>query len=529
MSLFYDKGKYMNSIDINSSKLKQNNNNPINKLNLPKNSNKKNRLQTTLFNEYIRASPFDNNNMKKKQFLTTFQNYKEMKNYQTNINNNSKIVNEKIPQNKKMNFNISFEGNFGRNNFSKNLDLTKEGIFKGKNNENKKSMNNSMIINHKNKIKNKNLKNNKSLSINTQNTLNYKRNNLDENLLIKKLEEKFKSLENNIIDKNYENEIDHEEMIISALKTNDFPTNKKIKNLIKNNTPSYKLSKITDDNTINHKNEDDHFTKLIMDKVLLNNQFNFDDDYLLNSSFENNRNDFNIMYTDNYGESVMNDMLSLEIKLLIEKILEIQKSYHKELDLIMLQNNLNSKTLKLLVQQIKYFQKKIFLMKKMKENKEMSRNLNYGFDKNNHNNQHDICKINKNEFNLWNYILYEQKEKNDEENKEKVKKIFKKIVFERYSKIKEKLNNLENKIIITLMNKYNYSPKTKKSVKSNNKNIISFSPNQWKNKNTNIINRQKKLSNINNINNKKRHKKTSSCVQTKPNKYTYFKNNQKIK
>ena len=41
-----------------------------------------------------------------------------------------------------------------------------------------------------------------------------------EKLLIKKLEEKFKSLESNIIDKKYENEIDNEEMIITTKKDN---------------------------------------------------------------------------------------------------------------------------------------------------------------------------------------------------------------------------------------------------------------------------------------------------------------------
>ena len=78
----------------------------------------------------------------------------------------------------------------------------------------------------------------------------------------------------------------------------------------------------------------------------------------MNTSFENNRNDFNIMYTDNYEESVKDDMLSLEIKLLIEKILEIQKSYHKELNLIINQYNKNGKIFKLLIERIKMLQKR---------------------------------------------------------------------------------------------------------------------------------------------------------------------------
>ena len=43
----------------------------------------------------------------------------------------------------------------------------------------------------------------------------------------------------------------------------------------------------------------------------------------------------------------------------------------------------------------------------------------------------------------------------------------------------------------------------------------------------NNIDKSKKV--VNNNLNKKKHKKTSSCVQAKPAKYTCFKNNQKPK
>ena len=77
------------------------------------------------------------------------------------------------------------------------------------------------------------------------------------------------------------------------------------------------------------ENTDNNFMNAIYNKLILNDNYDLDEDYLLNSSFENDRSDFNIMYTDNYGDTVMNDMLSLEIKLLIEKMMDIQKSYHK--------------------------------------------------------------------------------------------------------------------------------------------------------------------------------------------------------
>ena len=527
MSLVYDKGKHRNSYDKNIPKMKLNNNNPINQINIPKNNNKKNIIKNThLFNEYISSSPIGNSNTYKAQFLTTYQNFKEMSNINPNNNENINNVNNKRPEMKKLNFNKSFEGNIGKD-ISKKFGIIKENIFRGKNNENKKSVNKSMIINHKNK-KNQNRKNNKSVNrtINAHNTLNHKKNNIAEKLLIKKLEEKFKSLENNIIDKKYENEIDNEEMIITTKKDN-YPNTTRPKIKGKNNILS---NMINDNMNSDLENMENNFMDIILNKLVLNNKYDFDENYLLNSSFENNRNDFNIMYTDNYGLSVMNDMLSLEIKLLIEKILEMQKSYHKELDLILGIYNKNSKLMKLLVEKIKFLQKKIFLIKKLKEEKEMKVNLYNFLEKYNHNNQNDIYKINQNEFYLWNYILYEHNRKNNDYNKEKLKEIFKKIIFERYYKIKERFNNIENKIILNLMKKYNYNLKRKaKGAKSNNISDIVISPNQRQIKNKNLNTNKNKKTIGNNINNWKKHKKTSSCVQSRSTKYTYFKNNQKPK
>ena len=528
MSLVYDKGKHRNSYDKNIPKMKLTNNNPINQLNIPKNNNKKNIIQNThLFNEYISSSPIGNSNTYKAQFLTTYQNFKEMSNINSNNTGNIKNVNNKRPEMKKLNFNKSFEGNIGRD-ISKKFGLIKENIVKGKNNENKNSVNKSMVINHKNK-KNQIKKNNKSVNraINAHNTLNHKKNNLAEILLIKKLEEKFKSLESNIIDKKYENEIDNEEMIITTKKDN-YPNTARFKTKGKNKM----LSNMINDNiNSDFENADNNFMDIILNKLILKTEYDFDENYLLNSSFENNRNDFNIMYTDNYGLSVKNDMLSLEIKLLIEKILEMQKSYHKELDLILGVYNKNSKLMKLLVEKIKFLQKKIFLIKKLKEKEEIKGNLYIFLEKYNHNNQNDIYKINQNEFYLWNYILYEHNRKNNDYKKEKLKEVFKKIIFERYNKIKGRFNNIENKIILNLMKKYNYNIKRKANgTKSNNIADIAISPNQRQIKNKNLnTNKNKKIISSNNNNNWKKHKKTSSCVQSKSTKYTYFKNNQKPK
>ena len=522
-----EKGRHRHSTDKNPSKLKPSNNNQINQQNTLKNNDKKNISKNqNIFNEYLTSSPLGNNIKKKPPILTSIN----------NNNGNISITKNKRPRNKRLDFNKSFEGKIRTDNILKNFDFLKDEIYmniRGKNKENKNLVNNSMIINQKNKTMNKNRKNNKSIckTVNN-NVLNNKKNIQEENLIIKKLDEKFKSLENNIIDKKYLNDIDHDEIIISSNKSNKYnkyPITSRIKQFRKNNTPSDKLSLIIDENVNNKNNniKEDSFINIIFNKISNNN---FDDDYLLNSSFENNRNDFNIMYTDNYEKSVINDMLSLEIKLIIEKMLEIQKSYHKELNIILGQNNSNSKILKILEEKINFFQKKIFLIKKIKEKRKNKENIYKFLEIYNHNNQHEINKINKNEFILWNNILYNNKKIKDS-NKEKLKEIFKKTVFEKYNKIKGKINNIENKIIINLMKKYKYNIKKKENnIKNNNINNIAITTNKYQHKNKNVIstNKHKKVIN-NNFNNNKKHKKTSSCAQTKPTKYTYFKNNQKLK
>ena len=527
MSFLYDKGKYSHSVIKRYPKTNQNNNNIINKNNIAKNKNdNKNIIKNTpLFHEYISSSPSGNNNRKKAQYLTTFQNYNDISNNQRNNNENINVIKNKRPQIKQLNFNKSFEGNLGKDYESKNFDLAKESLFRMKNNENKKKINKSMIINQKNKKINKNKKNNKSASkaIKAHHTLNPKRNNFAEKLLIKKLEDKFKSLEKNIIDKNYENEIDNEEMIISSR------NNEKGSNTTR---PQIKGKNIINDNldiNLDYENifgnSDKDFINIIYDKLILNDNYDLDEDYLLNSSFENDRSDFNIMYTDNYGDTIMDDMLSLEIKLLIEKMIDIQKSYHKELDLLLNRYNQNSNMMKSLIEKIKILQKKILLIKKIKESRENKENIYNFLEKYKHNNHHDIYKINKNEFNLWNYILYDQKKKNDSYKKEKLINIFKRVIFERYNKITGKINNIENKIVLNLMKKYYHNLKGKRNnTKSNNNSNIAISHIQRQNLNKNLnTNKNKKL-----INNNKKHKKTSSC-HSKPSKYAYFKNNQKPK
>ena len=539
MSLVYDKGKYNKYFgDIEQMKYK-NNYNPSNM----KASQKKNQSKNAqLYKDFMGTSPIRNIiNNKKTNFLTTYQNnnnYYEQKNNPYNKKKNLKST--------QLKYNKSFEGNMINDNF----DFVNDDLYTiphGNNRANLKFNNNSMILNNNKQLrtKNKNNKNNKSVTrtINSHNNMNSRKNNLDENYIIKKLDEKFKSLESNIIDKKYENDIDHDEMIISTNKKNlnnnqnlTRLKNQNSKNINSTNT-NYKLSNIINEN--NDFNLDNKKEDIFMSLFDNKNNIDFDENYLLNTSFENNRNDFNIMYTDDYEKTVVNDMLSLEIKLLIEKMLELQKSYHKELNIIINQYNRNEKVFKLIVEKIKMLQKQLYLIQKLNETKSIKGNIYNFIGIYNNNNKHDLNKININEFFLWKYIMNIPNETSKGNSKYNLKDLFRKIIFDKYYKLTGKLNKIENQIILNLMKKfkYNMNSNKKNNVYYNNLNNTNIngnlSSNSDKNKmfSTSPIQNNKATvkpnKNINNIsiNNKKRHKKTSSCSQSKPTKYTYFRSN----
>jgi hypothetical protein len=220
-------------------------------------------------------------------------------------------------------------------------------------------------------------------------------------------------------------------------------------------------------------------------------------------------------------------------------MLELQKSYHKELNIIVNQYNRNEKVFKLIVEKIKMLQKQLYQIQKLNETKNIKGNIYNFIGIYNNNNKHDINKININEFFLWKYIMNIPNKTSKGNSKDNLKDLFRKIIFDKYYKLSGKLNKIENQIILNLMKKfeYNMNSNKKNNVYCNNLNNTNIngnlSSNSDKNKifSTSPIQNNKTMvkpnKNINNssINNKKRHKKTSSCSQSKPTKFTYFRSN----
>ena len=141
---------------------------------------------------------------------------------------------------------------------------------------------------------------------------NTSKQNLNNNVkLIKKLEDNFKLIEDAIIDKNFEKDIDQDDIILRS-KLIEESTTLDIKN---------------DENRIEDSSVESFSSNEIYDQ---SNKEEIDN--LANSSFENLRTDFDIFYTDEYLTGISNKMLKMELQLFLEKILEIQNVYHLKLN-----------------------------------------------------------------------------------------------------------------------------------------------------------------------------------------------------
>ena len=284
--------------------------------------------------------------------------------------------------------------------------------------------------------------------------------------IISKFEENFQLIEDKIIDKNYENNLDHDEMIISTNKNKNINLN-----------ALFNKIHISNNNTNRNFMENDEISTFFKD---IKNE-----EYDINNNFENHKTDFCIMYIDNYDKMINDDMLLLELQLLFEKILDLQNAYHEEYKSTIYQFNKNKKFMSFIIHKCKEFQKKIFILSKMEENIKSKNKLNLFLNTQEKEHKSYITEINNKERNLWmNMMGNKYKKNNVGDEKKEMKDLFKKIVFNKYSNVKNYLNGVENKIVVNLMKKNNYN-KIMQNKKVNNRAYNRSYNNNNNNKNKN--------------------------------------------
>ena len=312
--------------------------------------------------------------------------------------------------------------------------------------------------------------NNVKIKKNKYNNLNIS-GELNGGYVISKFEEKFKLIDNEIVDKNYENDIDNDEIIIgnNKNKKNDNNMNSLLNKISPSKTNIIEIDEIS---SFFNRNKDE-------------------EEYDINNNFENIKADFGIMYIDEYDKMINDDMLLLELQLLFEKILDLENSYHEEYANFIKKFHENKNFISLITDKYKEIQKKIFNLLKIREKLNGINQLNSFLATQEKGNKSCLKEINDKEINLWENMLIGvgnnckfKKYGDVNNNKKDIKELFKKIVFDKYSSLKNNLNDIENKIVINLMKKNNYKIMPTKKVKNHvyNKSYNNNNNNKYKNK-----------------------------------------------
>ena len=420
---------------------------------------KSNILRNSLKNNKIAGKASIKNEPKQKPFIT---NKKERRHKSNDINNStinkSKDNNDFLLSNKNDPYSRSVI--YSHN---KNLAHKISSSIKNKKNNRKTYSNN----NNKYKLSNNNNSNCKLNSSNKRfNKSEIKTNTLNVEETHPK-NARYESIENTIIDKNYENDIDHDEIIIGSNKNN------------KNRNQASNLYDILHLST-EIKNEKKETSN--------KNDYN-EEDYLPDNNFENNKNDFTIMYIDNYAQIINDDVLSMELQLLYEKILDLQNSYHEEYKKSINKIYENKKYVSFIIFKYKEIQKKIFNLLKIREKLNGTNQLKSFLATQEKGNKTCLKEINEKEINIWENMLigkgynYKFKKYGDANGTKKdIKELFKKIVFDKYSSLKNSLNDIENKIVVNLMKKNNYKIIPNKKAKNRAYNRSYNNNNKNKNK-----------------------------------------------
>ena len=429
-SLRTEESKISKILDnISSSEMKSNNNLNLNNTTLNSSKNNSNPLlkseNLSEFNPLASSSEVLGKDFKNNEKNKT-KNIKKI--YTNNLINNNKLDNKKSndmtlssQKNKnKSNDKLNKVKGKANNNSSSNIVNTIENKNTNENNKSKqnlkKNKSKNLMDNNCSSNNNKSQTNKKekpTKNITKGNLININFNEQKPKKFKKDISSKIINPKNEeIIDKNGENNVDNRKNSIQ-LNKEDIESTKDINNNINDNT------EVNEEN-INHDDEENNIPSL--------EEYNNDLENLELDNFSKKLEDFQLLYNDEYIKNIKIEDYSLEIELYLEKLIELINEYHIQLEekdieyqLIknMYHNNINQYL------EIRKLNNKLQLMKDNYFFKKLNSNpINQEHDKNYINN----LITNKVEINMFNFIIYSQKEKDQKEKREKIKKILKNIL-----------------------------------------------------------------------------------------------------
>ena len=350
--------------------------------------------------------------------------------------------------------------------------------------------------------------------------LNKKILGTDKNFLIKNLDNNFIDVANNkkktnINNKNNNNNNNNKTLKNKSASMKEIEINNKYIETLKNDNEFYDniLDKFFDKYFHSLVEEDEEKTDISNSNIIINDinlnennnninnisNNNYDID---NSKFLQLKDDFNLLYTEDYLSNVQNDTLRLELELMIDKTFEIIKNYHQEINKIKKEKKRNF----VILNNINFFfqnlNKKNFKFNQFRENEQIKKNNLNVILKNFSVENLNCLDIQKKEFVLFKNLL----PKKILEKKSLLKEICIKIVqknhkfFDDSSRFK---NWIKNNVVINNNNNNN----------TNHNNNVNNNKNKTIKKNLSTNSTHKKTnkdsikSNINNNNNKKIKKK----------------------
>ena len=295
---------------------------------------------------------------------------------------------------------------------NKNINENNKGKQNLKRNRSKNSMNNNNIDtnNNKNKTKKKE-KQTKSVTNGILNSKDQKQKKIKGDISSKNINPKKEGK----IEENTDNDINNSSELNKEEKDKE--------NLAQNNNNLIEHNEINEEN---NNNDNEGIIEKTGEPIL--DEYNNDlGDYGLDN-FSKKLEEFQILYSDEYIKDIKNEDYYLEIELYIEKLIELINEYHLQLE----EKDMEYQLIKNMYQknihqylEIKKLNNKLELIKdNCLVKKFNSKPIDEDHDKNYINN----LIINKVEINMFKYIIYSQKEKDQEEKRDKISKILKNIL-----------------------------------------------------------------------------------------------------